>query len=242
MAARTDQKWSAALIRRMARLADQEMSTAQIAKALGLTRGQVLGKMHRLGLKTKNPPRESTMAARTDQKWVRPRKKCSTAPAWACRGHLRVTRARGCRPRSAKDSRSPIAGLTWLLTASLRPARWPMCRRQSPPAPFRATNSESSMTGCGAIRGMPSHSIGAASFMRDMANSIAPSLSCEQIEAPPVEASALRHQHAFRAGSGNLYLGADLERLVQNTRCAAFGNARHARVVSEYGAASGQTT
>jgi hypothetical protein len=39
MAARTDQKWSAALIRRMARLADQEMSTAQIAKALGLTRG-----------------------------------------------------------------------------------------------------------------------------------------------------------------------------------------------------------
>jgi hypothetical protein len=38
MAARTDQKWSAALIRRMARLADQEMSTAQIAKALGLAR------------------------------------------------------------------------------------------------------------------------------------------------------------------------------------------------------------
>jgi len=58
MAARTDQKWSAALIRRMARLADREMSTAQIAKALGLTRGQVLGKMHRLGLKTKNPPRK----------------------------------------------------------------------------------------------------------------------------------------------------------------------------------------
>ena len=54
MAARTDQKWSAALIRRMARLADQEMSAAQIAKALGLTRGQVLGKMRRLGLKTKN--------------------------------------------------------------------------------------------------------------------------------------------------------------------------------------------
>ena len=48
MAARTDQEWSAALIRR----------TAQIAKALGLTRGQVLGKMHRLGLKTKNPPRK----------------------------------------------------------------------------------------------------------------------------------------------------------------------------------------
>jgi hypothetical protein len=34
------------------------MSTAQIAKALGLTRGQVLGKMHRLGLKTKNPSRK----------------------------------------------------------------------------------------------------------------------------------------------------------------------------------------
>ena len=58
MLARTDQKWSPALIRRMARLADQEMSTAQIAKALGLTRGQVLGKMHRLDLKTKNPPRK----------------------------------------------------------------------------------------------------------------------------------------------------------------------------------------
>jgi hypothetical protein len=58
MAARTDQEWSAALIRRMARLADQEMSAAQIAKALGLTRGQVLGKMRRLGLKTKNPPRK----------------------------------------------------------------------------------------------------------------------------------------------------------------------------------------
>src|SRR5271170_7320557 len=69
MATSTDQKWSAALRRRMARLADQEMSTAQIAKALGLTRGQVLGKMHRLRLKTKNPPREATMAARTDQKW-----------------------------------------------------------------------------------------------------------------------------------------------------------------------------
>ena len=51
---RTDQKWSAACIRKMTRLADQGMSAAQIAKALGLTRGQVLGKMHRLGLKTKN--------------------------------------------------------------------------------------------------------------------------------------------------------------------------------------------
>ena len=56
--ARTDEKWSAALIRKMAKLADQEMSTAQIAKALGLTRGQVLGKMHRLGLKTKTSPRK----------------------------------------------------------------------------------------------------------------------------------------------------------------------------------------
>ena len=52
--ARTDHKWSAALIRKMTRLTDQGMSAAQIAKALGLTRGQVLGKMHRLGLKTKN--------------------------------------------------------------------------------------------------------------------------------------------------------------------------------------------
>jgi hypothetical protein len=51
-------KWSAALIRKMTGLADQEMSAAQIAKTLGLTRGQVLGKMHRLGLKTKNPPKE----------------------------------------------------------------------------------------------------------------------------------------------------------------------------------------
>ena len=52
--ARVEQKWSAALIGKMARLADQEMSAAQIARTLGLTRGQVLGKMHRLGLKTKN--------------------------------------------------------------------------------------------------------------------------------------------------------------------------------------------
>jgi hypothetical protein len=55
---RTDQKWSAACIRKMTRLADQGMSAAQIAKALGLTRGQVLGKMHRLGLKTKNLPKK----------------------------------------------------------------------------------------------------------------------------------------------------------------------------------------
>ena len=38
----------------MTELINQGMSAAQIAKALGLTRGQVLGKMHRLGLKTKN--------------------------------------------------------------------------------------------------------------------------------------------------------------------------------------------
>jgi hypothetical protein len=54
----THEKWSAALIRKMAKLVDQEMSAAQVAKALGLTRGQVLGKMHRLGLKTKTSPRK----------------------------------------------------------------------------------------------------------------------------------------------------------------------------------------
>jgi hypothetical protein len=36
---------------------DQGMSAARISKALGLTRGQVLDKMHHLGLKTKNLPR-----------------------------------------------------------------------------------------------------------------------------------------------------------------------------------------
>jgi hypothetical protein len=56
--ARINEKWSAALTRKITRLADQEMSAAQIAKTLGLTRGQVLGKMHRLGLKTKNPPKK----------------------------------------------------------------------------------------------------------------------------------------------------------------------------------------
>jgi hypothetical protein len=55
---RTHRKWSAACIRKMTRLADQGMSAAQIAKALGLTRGQVLGKMHRLGRKTKNLPKK----------------------------------------------------------------------------------------------------------------------------------------------------------------------------------------
>src|SRR5580704_8532353 len=56
MGASTDQKWSAARTRKMTRLADQGMSAGKIADALGLTRNQVLGKMHRLGLKTKNPP------------------------------------------------------------------------------------------------------------------------------------------------------------------------------------------
>ena len=56
--ARTDQTWSAALTRKMTRLVDQGMSAAQIAKALRLTRGQVLGKMYRLGLKTRNPPKK----------------------------------------------------------------------------------------------------------------------------------------------------------------------------------------
>jgi len=51
-----DNVWSAAMVRKMARLADREMSAGQIAKTLGLTRGQVLGKMRRLGLKFKNPP------------------------------------------------------------------------------------------------------------------------------------------------------------------------------------------
>jgi hypothetical protein len=35
-------------------LINQRLSHGGIAKALGLTRGQVLGKMRRLGLKTKN--------------------------------------------------------------------------------------------------------------------------------------------------------------------------------------------
>jgi hypothetical protein len=35
------------------RWADQGLSTGQIGKALGLTRGQVLGNMRRLGRKTK---------------------------------------------------------------------------------------------------------------------------------------------------------------------------------------------
>jgi hypothetical protein len=61
--ARIDEKWSAALIEKMTRLADEEMSAAQIAETLGLTRGQVLGKMHRLGLKTKTPPKKSLNTA-----------------------------------------------------------------------------------------------------------------------------------------------------------------------------------
>jgi hypothetical protein len=65
--ARVDEKWSAALIRKMTRLADQKMSAAQIARALGLTRGQVLGKMHRLGIKTKTPPNKRLDAAVVEQ-------------------------------------------------------------------------------------------------------------------------------------------------------------------------------
>jgi hypothetical protein len=65
--ARVDEKWSAALIRKMTRLADQKMSAAQIARALGLTRGQVLGKMHRLGIKTKTPPNKRLNAAVVEQ-------------------------------------------------------------------------------------------------------------------------------------------------------------------------------
>jgi hypothetical protein len=61
--ARIRRTWSAALVRKMTRLADQEMSAAQIAKALGLTRGQVLGKMHRLGVRTKNPSKKSLDSA-----------------------------------------------------------------------------------------------------------------------------------------------------------------------------------
>jgi hypothetical protein len=56
MGASTGQKWSTARMRKMTRLADQGMSASEIAEALGLTRNQVLGKMYRLGLKTKNPP------------------------------------------------------------------------------------------------------------------------------------------------------------------------------------------
>ena len=54
--AKTDRKWSAALIQKMTRLAGQGMSASQIANVLGLTRNQILGKMHRIGLKTKNLP------------------------------------------------------------------------------------------------------------------------------------------------------------------------------------------
>jgi len=47
-------QWPAGKAEKMTELIDQGLSNRQIAKALGLTRGQVLGKMHRLGLKTKN--------------------------------------------------------------------------------------------------------------------------------------------------------------------------------------------
>ena len=49
-------EWPAALTEKMIALLDQGMSNGKIAKALGLTRSQVLGKIRRLGLKTKNPP------------------------------------------------------------------------------------------------------------------------------------------------------------------------------------------
>ena len=65
MGASTDQTWSAARTRKMTRLADQGMSASEIAEALGLTRNQVLGKMYRLGLKTKNPPPQESA-----KKWL----------------------------------------------------------------------------------------------------------------------------------------------------------------------------
>ena len=54
-------------------------------------------------------------------------------------------------------------------------------------------------------------------------------LAVEQVEAPAVEPSALRRDHAVRAAGGNLHVGADLERLVLEVRRGAFGNAGHAR-------------
>lgn len=65
--AQIGEKWSAALIRKMTTLADQGMSAGQIAKMLGLTRGQVLGKMHRLGLKTKPLPKKSLNTALVEE-------------------------------------------------------------------------------------------------------------------------------------------------------------------------------
>ena len=58
----------------------------------------------------------------------------------------------------------------------------------------------------------------------------------EQVEAPAVEASALRRDHAVRAAGGNLHVGADLERFVLEVRRGAFGNARLAGEVGEHAA------
>lgn len=53
-------------------------------------------------------------------------------------------------------------------------------------------------------------------------------LAVEQVQAPAVEALALRGDEAVRAASGNLHVGTDLERLVLEVRCGAFRDARHA--------------
>lgn len=61
--ARSPGEWTPGLVRRLTRLAQQNMSASQIADTLGLSRGQVLGKMRRLGLSlgsgtpAKRPPR-----------------------------------------------------------------------------------------------------------------------------------------------------------------------------------------
>ena len=47
-------EWPAGQAEKIPELINQGLSHGGIAKALGLTRGQVLGKMRRLGLKTKN--------------------------------------------------------------------------------------------------------------------------------------------------------------------------------------------
>jgi hypothetical protein len=47
-------EWPAGQAEKIPELISQGLSHGGIAKALGLTRGQVLGKMRRLGLKTKN--------------------------------------------------------------------------------------------------------------------------------------------------------------------------------------------
>ena len=47
-------EWLPGQAEKIPELINQGLSHGGIAKALGLTRGQVLGKMRRLGLKTKN--------------------------------------------------------------------------------------------------------------------------------------------------------------------------------------------